>query len=159
MRLTRILKEGMAGADVKHLHVRLVELKYASFRPTGNFGPLTLKAVKKFQSDSGLKVDGIVGNKTWYQLFKNDAKVSSKPVTTDVKPKKSSFNYKPAFVTSTGLEIYDEILPNEEYIKSETKKQFIYAIQQVVRDQIGPSRVGVEMIKMENHIESQQLIQ
>ena len=34
----------------------------------GDFGPKTLKAVKQFQKDEGLVVDGIVGPKTWKEL-------------------------------------------------------------------------------------------
>ena len=34
----------------------------------GDFGKDTLAAVKAFQQDRGLKVDGIVGPKTWAAL-------------------------------------------------------------------------------------------
>ena len=36
----------------------------------GDFGSNTLEAVKKFQSDCGLKADGIVGPLTWGALDK-----------------------------------------------------------------------------------------
>jgi peptidoglycan hydrolase-like protein with peptidoglycan-binding domain len=36
----------------------------------GDFGPITEKAVKWFQQQKGLKVDGIVGPKTWAELDK-----------------------------------------------------------------------------------------
>jgi peptidoglycan hydrolase-like protein with peptidoglycan-binding domain len=34
----------------------------------GVYGPVTIKAVKKFQSDYGLVIDGEVGSQTWGQL-------------------------------------------------------------------------------------------
>ncbi|MBU1864035.1 MAG: peptidoglycan-binding protein [Candidatus Omnitrophica bacterium] len=34
----------------------------------GNGGPLTRSAVKDFQKSHGLKVDGILGRKTWEKL-------------------------------------------------------------------------------------------
>ncbi|MCM8778827.1 MAG: peptidoglycan-binding protein [Candidatus Omnitrophica bacterium] len=35
----------------------------------GKLGPKTREAIKKFQRDKGLKVDGIVGKTTWRELF------------------------------------------------------------------------------------------
>ena len=35
----------------------------------GSFGDETEKAIKKFQSDHGLVVDGIVGKNTWSKLL------------------------------------------------------------------------------------------
>ncbi len=34
----------------------------------GKIGPMTQKAVKEFQADNGLKVDGVVGKQTWAKL-------------------------------------------------------------------------------------------
>ena len=36
----------------------------------GTFGKQTLAAVKQFQKDCGIKVDGIVGKDTWGKLLK-----------------------------------------------------------------------------------------
>jgi len=64
-----------ASARVRKIQKRLAELgakNSSGTRPLvvdGEFGPATLKAVKKFQSDSGLEVDGLVGPKTWKALF------------------------------------------------------------------------------------------
>jgi len=122
MKLTRVLRYGMAGKDIKQLQIRLAELKYADYMATGNFGPQTLKSVKKFQNDNGLSIDGIVGPKTWSYLF-------SSVVTHNVQPiivKKSEFKYKPSEITKDGLEIYDAIMSDSEYMKSKTKKKVIY---------------------------------
>ena len=55
---------------VKWLQERLINLGY-SVGPSkidGSFGPDTRKAVKKFQKDYGLKVDGYVGKNTYKKL-------------------------------------------------------------------------------------------
>ena len=49
------LKLGSRGADVKTLQ------GYLGLAQDGSFGPKTEAAVKKFQADSGLTPDGIVG--------------------------------------------------------------------------------------------------
>lgn len=56
------LKSGSRGADVKTLQNALHLLA------DGIFGPLTLEAVKAFQTAHGLTPDGIVGTKTWAAL-------------------------------------------------------------------------------------------
>jgi hypothetical protein len=63
------LKKGMTGGDVPVLQLKLRELGYYSGLVDGNFGPLTLKSVQKAQEAlGGLKVDGVVGPKTWAKL-------------------------------------------------------------------------------------------
>ena len=55
------LKKGSKGDDVKKLQERLTELGY-DVGPAGTdgiFGPKTLEALKKFQEDYGMTVDGI----------------------------------------------------------------------------------------------------
>lgn len=66
----RTLKRGMSGPDVKKLQ-EILAYNLGLLSPadiTGHFGPKTERAVKEFQSDYGLKVDGIVGPKTWAAL-------------------------------------------------------------------------------------------
>lgn len=66
----RYLKEGCAGADVKELQLDLIALGYScgSWGADGDFGDATELAVKKFQKDNKLEVDGIVGPKTVAKL-------------------------------------------------------------------------------------------
>ncbi len=69
----RILKHGSRGADVKKLQ-KLLNARGLSPHPIvidGVFGPTTLTAVKKFQRQAHLHVDGVVGGKTWDRLFAN----------------------------------------------------------------------------------------
>ena len=55
---------------VRWLQERLNKLGYSLGKNgiDGSFGPDTLKAVKQFQKDHKLKVDGIVGKNTYQKL-------------------------------------------------------------------------------------------
>ena len=57
-----IIKLGSRGDDVKVLQQKL------NLAVDGIFGPLTQEAVKEFQKNNGLTVDGIVGTNTWTKL-------------------------------------------------------------------------------------------
>ncbi len=58
------------GKDVQALQERLMELGYTEVGiPDGIFGRQTDAAVRKFQGDRGLVVDGVVGPLTWEALF------------------------------------------------------------------------------------------
>lgn len=50
---------------------RLIDLGYSCGNCGADsiFGNGTLEAVKRFQRDNGLSIDGIVGPKTWQKLF------------------------------------------------------------------------------------------
>ncbi|MEO6861305.1 MAG: peptidoglycan-binding domain-containing protein [Microcoleus sp.] len=67
----RILKYGSRGEDVRKLQ-KLLNARGLCPEPIaldGVFGPTTLHAVKKFQRQADIPVDGIVGGKTWDRLF------------------------------------------------------------------------------------------
>ena len=61
------LRKGSRGLYVEELQEMLDKRGY-TLKPDGIFGNKTLEAVKAFQADNGLKVDGIVGEKTWGKL-------------------------------------------------------------------------------------------
>lgn len=71
------LKKGSKGEYVKKLQKRLMELGYSlpKYGADGDFGNETIEAVKAFQKDHGLTVDGIVGEKTWKAMDKNETVV------------------------------------------------------------------------------------
>ena len=73
MELTRILKKGTSGADVKAAKDRLFALGcYAENIKeikSNTFGSDSVAAVKKFQTANGLQVDGVIGALTWAALF------------------------------------------------------------------------------------------
>ena len=62
----------MSGSDVVIIQRILVSKGYdiGSYGVDGKFGKNTETAVKKFQAEHGLQVDGIVGVKTWAMLEK-----------------------------------------------------------------------------------------
>lgn len=64
----QILRQGSSGGAVKILQVTLNARGY-SLVGDGIFGPLTDQAVRQFQSDRGIQVDGIVGPQTWSTLL------------------------------------------------------------------------------------------
>lgn len=65
-----VYKPGSKGEEVKRIQERLKILDYYKGLIDGDFGRGTEAAVKMFQKDKGLTVDGIVGPKTWDILFK-----------------------------------------------------------------------------------------
>lgn len=62
-----VLREGSSGEAVKGLQRELVDAGY-SLTVDGSFGPATTTAVRSYQSQVGLVVDGVVGNNTWGSL-------------------------------------------------------------------------------------------
>ena len=59
------LQQGMAGEEIALLQLCLIRKGYDV---NARFGPSTEQAVRAFQADSLLKVDGIVGPNTWGKL-------------------------------------------------------------------------------------------
>jgi hypothetical protein len=66
--LTRVLKIKMGGIDVKLLQERLNELGYDCGKVDGDYGQKTYSAVKHFQNDNNIAVDGIVAKQTCKKL-------------------------------------------------------------------------------------------
>src|SRR5205807_8442388 len=66
----RTIRAGDVGDDVRDVQHRLVAVGYSL--PTtelgGSFGSLTAAAIRAFQQQRGLLVDGIVGAETWGEL-------------------------------------------------------------------------------------------
>lgn len=62
------LKEGSRGDTVSEIQGWLYVLGYLNAEPSGFYGVQTVDAVKRFQADSGLTVDGITGTATWTAL-------------------------------------------------------------------------------------------
>lgn len=66
-----VLRQGAKNNTVKGLQALLIGYGYScgSDGADGNFGAATLAAVKKYQKDNGIGVDGVVGIKTWSKLL------------------------------------------------------------------------------------------
>lgn len=82
-----VLSKGSQGEYVKKLQTLLVSKGYNPNGVDGVFGPGCEKAVKQYQKDKGLTVDGIVGPKTWDSLL-----AVEKPIEV---PKEEPKNDKP----------------------------------------------------------------
>lgn len=68
--ITGIFRSGSQGSVVIAIQERLVEIGYLdASQVTGYYGPSTEAAVRSFQADSGLTVDGIVGQQLLDMLF------------------------------------------------------------------------------------------
>ena len=80
--VTPTLKKGSKGDYVQLLQTKLIMLGYdlGSYGADGDFGSKTTEAVKAFQKDRGLEVDGIVGKKTW-EALEQPAKAATYTVT------------------------------------------------------------------------------
>ena len=68
----RLLKHGSVGADVKQLQLYLIQLGYdlGKWGADGEYGDATELAVKRFQKDEGLEVDGKYGPKSHEAMLK-----------------------------------------------------------------------------------------
>lgn len=71
------LRRGDAGPYVTLAQTELIQRGYdlGSFGADGKFGAATEKAVRQFQTDWDLAVDGIIGPKTWAMLESTPVKV------------------------------------------------------------------------------------
>lgn len=96
-----MLRNGDENEYVKMLQNELIELGYdlGKWGADGDFGDCTEIAVKKFQKDNGLEVDGIVGPITWEYIAKMMAE-KAKPVED------------PKYVLIEGGNCYVRTLPN-----------------------------------------------
>jgi len=64
---------GDSGDDVYELQSRLYEMGYMTVSPTGYFGTDTHDAVLLFQTNNGLTVDGMIGERTREILYSSEA--------------------------------------------------------------------------------------
>lgn len=108
MNLTRDLKEGMSGADVRAVKDKLFALGYYTKSVKkithDRFGVDTTTAVKAFQKAKGLGDDGIVGELTWGALFPAEKERTLKFLMTgadvlDLKKKLFSLGFYPTKIT------------------------------------------------------------
>jgi peptidoglycan LD-endopeptidase CwlK len=71
------MEQGDKGSNVEQVQQKLIQLGYLNGNADGDFGPLTLAAVKQFQTACGLSVDGVVGPATLSKLNEEVIKMSN----------------------------------------------------------------------------------
>jgi hypothetical protein len=101
-----LLKVGSRGPEVKLLQ------EFLNIGNDGIFGKVTETAVKSWQSDNKLVVDGIVGPKTWSAMKLDEL------ATTD--------NLEKFIQLDDGLVIEQYFLPKGEYKEGPTNKEYLF---------------------------------
>jgi hypothetical protein len=139
MKFSRYLKYQiplMRGTDVLLLQRRLSELGYRMVgTPDGIFGAGTERAVRAFQTDHRLTVDGIVGQQTWNDMFEEKRPQESNiltfiPLLTNFHSFRDSIRWR---LQKKGLEIEGsgiERTGGEPKTVTRVWDQFGYAIDQ-----------------------------
>ncbi|TLS37152.1 peptidoglycan-binding protein [Pseudalkalibacillus caeni] len=87
------LRQGSRGQAVSSLQSALSEKGYYNYSVDGVYGPVTASAVRSFQSDAGIAVDGIAGQQTFAALNgSTTASVTQSAPTTSVKAASTSMS-------------------------------------------------------------------
>ena len=76
------LRKGDSGTAVAQLQEALIQLDYLAGKADGNYGDKTVEAVKAFQRNNGLTVDGTAGEQTQKVLYSGSAKPAPKDTPT-----------------------------------------------------------------------------
>ncbi|MFT3667243.1 MAG: peptidoglycan-binding protein [Pseudoxanthomonas sp.] len=153
-----VLREGVSGATVRELQQQLNQLGYhdANGQPletsSGKFGPQTEHALRSFQADHGLKVDGAYGDRSREAMASatRDAARSTGPAEGSAQPARSE-EVQRSFVDRmfSAMQGSDERAMRQaldDYLKTPAgqawQKESPATDQQVTqpRDQAGPSR-------------------
>lgn len=77
-RQERLLHGAVGGEDVRLLQLALRERAYDPGVVDAVYGPKTAAAVRRYQADRGLSVDGVVGEQTWEQLSREGSRLRSR---------------------------------------------------------------------------------
>lgn len=108
----RLLKLGSKGEDVKKLQQVL------SLETDGIFGPLTERAVKRYQLQNDLVVDGIVGRNTWQLMQVVKLTNEAIDLSTDINSQYFDTNY--------DQRIHKYYLDKSEYLDKRGKNEYFF---------------------------------
>ncbi len=120
---SKTIKNGSSGPLVIELQEGLTQLGYGDLlgppRIDGKFGPYTESAVKKFQKDKALKVDGIVGPNTWTALCDSLSLVEPTDMIKEMKDNyhQISLEQAPVYDSQSNSSI------GEEKVETETEEE------------------------------------
>ena len=113
-----LLKKGDKKVNVRHLQDKL------NIEVDGHFGPLTEKAVIKYQLSNGLSVTGMVDSDMWVLLF-------NKPYSEDLGIDEDTDISSDYFTTNYDQLIHKHYLSEGQYIKVQSKMNiYFYTILQ-----------------------------
>ncbi len=73
--LAQTFRQGDRSPEITVIQERLRDLGYFNQSPSGNFGSATRNAVIRFQQETGLVPDGVVGRQTIAELFRSQRRV------------------------------------------------------------------------------------
>ena len=102
------LKLGATGSEVRKLQTRLKELGYYKGSVDGDFGEGTETAVKNFQQQNGLTVDGKAGSLTLSKLNSSSAKRAPATRTATPTPRRTA-TPTPRATTVPDTDVYLEV--------------------------------------------------
>ena len=97
------VSQGKSGDAVRAAQIQLNKFRSALVID-GNFGPATATAVRKFQTDNGLVVDGVIGPQTWAHLVGQAGSGCPVPSQPDLEVAKIVHR------TGTGLGVTDRVM-------------------------------------------------
>ena len=69
-----LIKQGSKGETVVRIQMRLFDLGFYTYKPTGSFQTVTRSAVVAYQIASGIMSDGTIGPESMQALFSHTAK-------------------------------------------------------------------------------------
>lgn len=109
------LQNGSSGAEVKKLQQALVNAGYdvGSAGVDGIYGNATAAAVRKYQQDKGLSVDGIAGEQTLGSLYGSGTSQATTAKTSTATPDYSQYQY-----DASGNEAYQQAMAALEQAKA-----------------------------------------
>lgn len=148
-----LLKKGDTGAKVKDLQARLKQIAWFSGDVTGNYGDVTVEAVKGFQQKREIPVTGEVDQRTQERL---------RAMTRT--PSKDELNNVVAQTKPSGMQLDDRCLTGRVVCISKAQRQLAWVVDGKIRLQMDvrfgaeqtPTRNGVFSItwKSRDHVSS-----
>ena len=109
----RQLKLGSKGSDVKTLQAKL------GLTDDGHFGPITERAVEKFQLDKDLMITGVVDADMWVLVL--NIEYFPEPGLDEDSDITSQY-----FQTNFDQRIHRHYLPKDEYVKGPIQNEYIF---------------------------------
>ncbi|NLY74683.1 MAG: LysM peptidoglycan-binding domain-containing protein [Firmicutes bacterium] len=119
VRAMSILQPGARGSRVLEVQKYLYQLNYMRIKPTGYYGGLTKEAVKSFQIEHNLAVDGLVGPETMNALQRVICQ-RNMLVRYTVKPGETLEKIAARFRTDAAVIMARNNLPDKQVIAGQT---------------------------------------